>query len=112
METIQKATENLIHAIKTSDIYTRYLKCEAALDKFPGMFERIAELRKATIAAYHDPDNKDLLALSDLLGRQYGEIQKIPEVNAYLEAEEELMRALQNIDSGIISALNLRVPNI
>lgn len=107
---ITECTESLIRSIRESGVYEAYHSAAAELDRFPGMFDRIMDLRKRTIAVYHDPDNDDLLESSEDLVDEYEELQKIPEVNAFLEAEEELIRILQTVSESVIDCVDLRTP--
>ncbi|MEE3419597.1 MAG: YlbF family regulator [Lachnospiraceae bacterium] len=109
---LETATLNLVRAIGQSEVYKQYEACAKNLDQFPGVLEKIAEFRRATIAQYHNPDNSDLLGSSDKILEDYSEIQKIPEVNAFLEAEDALVRALQQINSQIAGAVDMKVPNL
>lgn len=109
---LEAATEALVDAISRSEVYRNYEACASRLDKFPGVAEKIADFRRTTIDSYHDPDNSDLLGSSDKILEDYSEIQKIPEVNAFLEAEDALVRALQQINTQIVGAVDMKIPNL
>lgn len=109
---LEIATDELVGAISQSEVYRHYEICARALDQFPGAAEKISEYRRTTIARYHDPENSDLLGSSDKILEEYSEIEKIPEVNAFLEAEDALVRALQQINSRIVGAVDMKIPNL
>ena len=103
---------NLIEAIRNSSSYKEYTKCEAELARFPGMPEQIMDLRKQTIELYDSGDEETVKSGTECLGLKYEEIQRIPEVNAFLEAEENLVRILQDISTGVSGSMNLLTPDL
>ncbi|WP_274940836.1 YlbF family regulator [Chordicoccus furentiruminis] len=107
---IEECTEKLVDSIRNSSDYRRYLECEEALEKFPGVFDQVMELRKKTIELYQDPDNGNLMENSDELGKEYERLEKLPEVNAFLEAEEDLVRILNNVSASVVNSVKMRVP--
>lgn len=107
---ISLATDQLISAIQQSETYRNYVICEAKIKEMPGMAEKIAELRNATIEAYNDAATDDLVESSDRISSQYEELQKIPEVIAFLDAENDLVRVLQKISVKIISSVDMLIP--
>ncbi len=109
---IEHAAGILKKTILKSETYRNYLNSTLVLQKSPGLLERIEELRKATIQTYHDPDNQDLAESSDRLLEQYGELERNPAVSAYLEAEDELIRTLRNVQTEIIGDLEVHSPQI
>ena len=108
---IELKTKQLIDAIKASDLYIQYETSCRALDGYPGVFDRLMELRMKTIALYENATEEELLEGSDALAEQYEELQKIPEVNAFLESEEELAHTLRKISAVVLKAVNMRLPN-
>ena len=111
-KTISGSVLDLIDSIRNSDDYREYTRCEAVLRKYPGMLEQIMDLRKQTIELYHMEDEEALMRGTEELDRKYEEIQKIPEVNSFLEAEEAILRILQDISTRVTDALNLFTPDI
>ena len=107
---IIECTDQLIESIMTSTDYMDYRRSHKALGQFPGVIDQIMELRKQTIELYHTEEEEDILAGTEELGRQYEELQRIPEVNAFLEAEEELVRVLKEVSGKIINSVELQVP--
>ncbi len=47
---------------------------------------------------------------SDELGKEYERLEKLPEVNAFLEAEEDLVRILNNVSASVVNSVKMRVP--
>lgn len=109
---IHAETQRMINAIKTAPVYSRYRAAIASLDKYPGVFDRIMELRTETIRLYNDSEATDVMESSERLSRQYEELQKYPEVNEFLEAEEDLVHILKSAMREVAGSLDLHVPDI
>ncbi|MDO4619882.1 MAG: YlbF family regulator [Lachnospiraceae bacterium] len=109
---IRENADRLIEAIRNSSDYRNYQKCEAALDRFPGVFDQIMELRKKTIELYESVESGDLSETTEALRNEYEQLEKIPEVNAFLEAEENIVQILKELNCDLFNAVTIRVPNI
>ncbi|MCH4038414.1 MAG: YlbF family regulator [Eubacteriales bacterium] len=109
---IDEARDNLINTIKSAPVYTKYNESIKALDKYPGVFNQIMNLRTETIHLYHDQEGEDLIEASERLAQKYEELQKFPEVNAFLEAEEDLVGELKRLMRYVASSMELHVPNL
>lgn len=109
---VWKCTDNLINAIKNGNDFREYHRCRGVLEQYPGMLERIMDLRKQTIELYNTEDEEELSAGTESLDSQYEELQKIPEVNAFLESEEAIVRLLQNVSGAVTEAMGLTTPDM
>lgn len=109
---IRESVEKLIDSIQTSSEYQTYLSCEEALMQYPGMLDRILDLRRKTIETYNDPDKSDLVGVSEQLLAEYEELERIPAVNAYLEAEEEVVRILREVSRAVTGNVRLKMPEL
>ncbi|MCR5293824.1 MAG: YlbF family regulator [Lachnospiraceae bacterium] len=112
MDAIEKSTIQLVESIRQSDIYLHYLACEQSLKAYPGTMKQLDSLRSDIVAMYSDSDGDELLERSEELSREYREMQKIPQVNAYLEAEAELCQEVRDIYKEIVSSIGIRVPDL
>lgn len=110
-KTVQAATEHLISVIRKSDLYERYQKSAAALEASPEIFERLMDLRMKTIRLYEEAPEEELYEESDKLSSDYEELQKIPEVNEFLETEEELAGLLRTVSERVLQSMNMRLPS-
>lgn len=108
----RECAERLTAAVKESPVYTRYLKSAEELKTIPGAFERVMDLRRQTIGAYHGREGGDLAESSDLLAGRYAELEDVPEVYEFLDAEEELVRMLQELYRMLIRSINLYMPDL
>lgn len=107
---IRDCVDTLIDLICQSRDYCEYQKCVSALDEYPGTLERIMELRKKTIETYNNPDSTDLLACTGELLGECEALQRIPEVNAFFEAEEEMVHVLREVYRRVMDCVRLKTP--
>lgn len=107
---IRECADQLIEAIRLSEENLHYHRTVEALEKYPGLFERIMELRRRTIELYHETEGSDLIESSEELGQEFAEIERLPEANAFLEAEEELVHVINQLTEEIASAVDLHTP--
>lgn len=111
-EKIRECMSALIEAILSSGDYRDYKRCEEELSQYPGMLETIMDLRKQTIELYRCSSEDEFIAGTEELGRKYEVIQKYPEVNAFLEAEDAILRMLQDVSTGVSDAVIRLTPEI
>ena len=109
-KSIKEASANMVRTIRESEVYRHYLECADALNSMPGVLDRVMELRAQTIDVYHGTDSDDFIEKSDHLAELRDERQKIPEVDAFLEAEEELVHTLQEVSGELSRAIRLYIP--
>lgn len=107
---IEHATGILKKTILKSSTYQTYLQCTNVLKKRPDLMRQVQEMRKATIESYHNPDNQDLTDSSDQILARFGDLRKSPEVIAYLDAEDELIRTLQQIYKDVLAGMKINLP--
>ncbi len=107
---VERMARLMSETIRNSRVYRRYERSVEVLKAEPGIFERIMELRNRTIDVYHDPESRDLDANTDVLSPMLEELQKKPEVRSFLEAEEDLIRLLQDVNRDLFFSLDLVVP--
>lgn len=110
MSSIEKSTEELIASVKDGTVYKRYRKCEKALKKYPGLSEKLDKLRGDIYDLYNGSDSKELLENTEELQRMYREMHKIPEVNAYLEAETELCMQVRRVYRRLVGEVGIEPP--
>lgn len=110
-QTLKVETYRLIEVIRDSRTYTRYRNSVEALKKYPDIMNRLMDLRQKTIDLYEHAGEDVLVAESERLAGAYEELQKMPEVNEFLEAEEALVRALQTITDKVLDSIDMVTPN-
>ncbi len=112
MNEIDISTNKLIESIKHGDAYRHYLACEKALNVYPELEEQLDNLRRDTVKMYSTMSGDELLAHCDELTKRHQEMQKIPEVNAYIEAEAELCSEVRRVYRTVIESIGIRMPGV
>lgn len=112
MTFIDTCTDMLISAIKNGSVYKQYCQALDAVNKIPGLKERVDELRCLNYRIQNDNEAINLYETIDDLDERMEELCKISEVNQFLEAELELCRLLQKISTAIHQGINLDVPDL
>lgn len=110
MGEINESIERLLAAIKTSEEYLEYRKQEELITANPELWERVNMLRANNFRMQNDKSNEDLIERAERLGEEFAELRKIPEVNAYLDAELALCKVLQNVCRTLIEGIEIQVP--
>ena len=105
MNDIELSTGKLIESIRKGEAYQRYVACEKALRVYPELEEQLDKLRRDTIEMYSTMSG-------DELTRRHQEMQKIPQVNAYIEAEAELCSEVRRVYRSVIDAIGIRMPGM
>ena len=100
----------LVQSIKNCSAYKQYRKSERDLRKYPGLGEKLDLLRGDIFEMYSNSPGDEMLENAEQLERTYQEMQKIPEVNAYLEAEADLCRQIRDIYMRLIREVGIHLP--
>ena len=110
MDRIDRMTEELLQAVLCSDIYQEYLEQEEKLQADPALHERVDRFRAENFRMQQE-NPSDLFAASEAVSERSAELRKIPEVNAYLEAELAVNRLMQRICGTLAAGIGLNVPD-
>lgn len=110
MDGIQAKTDELINCIQRGEVYERYEKALARLEQQQELKDKINQFRRLMFRLNSENSEIDLFEETDRVEQEYQELQKIPEVNAYLEAELELCRLLKTIEQRINGAIEIHLP--
>lgn len=60
----------------------------------------------------NDDTQGDLYDITDEVENRYEKLRKVPEVNAYLEAELDVCRMLQQVQEQFRNGIDLNIPNV
>lgn len=112
MGSIEHSTKELIESVKNGSAYKRFKKCEKALVKYPGLSEKLDQLRADIYRLYDSSGSEELLDRTEELQKMYREMHKIPEVNAYLDAETELCMEVRGIYRRLVGEIGIDPPVI
>lgn len=109
MREIDECVNALLDCIHESSIYQNYLQCEKALSETPDLKKEVDDYRSVIYRMHQEEDWFDV---SERLERQYAELRKKPEVNAYLEAELDLCKVIQRVAARICGSLDMQIPEM
>ena len=112
MNKIQECVEKLLEVIREDSVYQRYLACEEMLKSNPELKKQIDEFRVAVFHMNNDDTQGDLYDITDEVENRYEKLRKVPEVNAYLEAELDVCRMLQQVQEQFRNGIDLNIPNV
>ena len=104
MDNIQSATENLIEAVRESQEYRTYLRYENILASQPELMHRVDEFRAENYELNNRAEDIDLFEAVDHFESKYRDLRRIPEVNAFLEAELSLCKRIQKVQDDLFEA--------
>lgn len=112
MDIIERNVQILISVIRQSSVYKEYKKQEEILSKQPELKERVNRFRAGNYRTQHEPQKEFLFEKMDELVKESEELRKIPEVNAYLDAELALCRLLQKTTRELTCGIGLDIPDL
>jgi cell fate (sporulation/competence/biofilm development) regulator YmcA (YheA/YmcA/DUF963 family) len=112
MDAISRNIQILLSVIKQSDTYQEYQKQEQLIRMHPDLKTRVDALRATNFRLQNDVFCEELLDKTDQLSRDFVELRKIPEVNAYLDAERALCKQVQTICRTLIEGIDIDLPEL
>ena len=112
MDRIQMCVDSLLEAIREGETYQRYRKGEEKLMEKPELREKIDEFRVAVFRLNNDNGNEDLYESIDRFEKEHQEFRKNPIVNEYLEAELDVCKMMQRINSRIQGGVDIHIPQV
>ena len=110
MDEITERVYALTEAMKENRDYQRYLFLEAELQKNRELKKQVDEFRLRNY--YLQESDVDLYEAVDVVDREFQERQKIPVVNAYLDAELSVCKMIQRVLETISQEVQIAEPEI
>ena len=107
---VDACTDKLVKSILESRAYRRFIRAQENLDKRPDLKEQINQYRTDIFKLYEEGADEDLIDTSDILEKKFQSMQKIPEVNAYMDAETEIIRMVREIYQRLITETGVEEP--
>ena len=112
MDTIEENIENLLEAVRRSDVYQEYQKQSRRLNQNPELKNRVDTFREENFRFQNESDKERLFPDVEDVIRESAQLRKNPEVNAYLDAELALCRLVQKICRSVTEGIDIDVPNM
>ena len=110
MDEITERVYALTEAMKENRDYQRYLFLEAELQKNRELKKQVDEFRLRNY--FLQESDVDLYEAVDEVDREFQELQKIPVVNAYLDAELSVCKMIQRVLETISQEVQIAEPEI
>ena len=110
MDEIGERVQALTEAIRRNEAYRRYLSLEAELKKDTDLKKQVDLFRKRSYELQES--ETDWFDAADRLEAEFREIQKIPMVQAYLEAELSVCKMVREIMEKISEEIQIAEPEI
>ncbi|MDO4273090.1 MAG: YlbF family regulator [Eubacteriales bacterium] len=112
MDAINRNIQVLLSVIKRSEVYKEYKKQEANLERNPELKARVDQFRADNFRLQNESDRENLFSVAELLAKESSQLRKMPEVNAYLDAELALCKMMQKICRSLTEGIEIHVPDL
>lgn len=112
MDLINKNIQLLISVIKKSETYKEYKKQENVISQNPELQERVDQFRANNFKMQNESGKDNLFDVAEHLTRESAELRRIPEVNAYLDAELAICRMMQRVCKELTEGLDIHTPDL
>ena len=112
MDEITKSINALLAAVKDSEEYRTYKKQEEILSRNPELWQRVDQFRSNNFKLQNEANRDELFSVVEQLSRESKELRRIPEVNAFLDAELALCKLLQRICRSLTEGIDMHVPEL
>ena len=110
MDGINRNIHMLIQSVKKSSVYKEYRLQEGILNQNPELAERVHQFRADNFRLQNEEDRSNMFHLAEVLSRESEELRRIPQVNAYLDAELALCRMMQRICRTLTEGIEMDIP--
>lgn len=107
---IESSLEALISSIKNSEVYRNYLSASKAVNRVPGLQERIDEYRRNNFLLQMNNEGEELLQKLEAFELETAAFRSEPLVDRFLCAERDFVRLKQDIDNKMLVELEFSVP--
>ncbi|MBQ8304884.1 MAG: YlbF family regulator [Blautia sp.] len=108
LDEIERSTWELLQEIRESAVYRTYRQEEERLAADPALRERVKQFRGANFHLHQGGSDVDMQRVYE----ESASLQKIPQVNAYLEAELALCRLVQKVCRTLTEGIDFDAPEL
>lgn len=103
---VETALKELIDAILDSPEYKKYDQQLAVMREHPDLKRQVDEFRHENFLMQRCGESDELFDKMDEFSRRYEDFRKNPMVEAFLGAELDFCRMIQDINQDIVEAVN------
>ena len=112
MNEIKDCIDALLAAIRNSEEYQEFVKYKEELEQDPELLERVNAFRGNNFRLQNEANRDELFRVTEQLNRESRELRKIPQVNAFLDAELALCKLMQKICKTLTEGIDLDIPEL
>ena len=112
MNEIKDCIDALLAAIQNSEEYQEFVKYKEELEQDPELLERVNAFRGNNLRLQNEANRDELFRVTEQLNRESRELRKIPQVNAFLDAELALCKLMQKICKTLTEGIDLDIPEL
>lgn len=112
MNEIKDCIDALLAAIQNSEEYQKFVKYKEELEQDPELLERVNAFRGNNFRLQNEANRDELFRVTEQLNRESRELRKIPQVNAFLDAELALCKLMQKICKTLTEGIDLDIPEL
>ena len=109
MNEIKDCIDALLAAIQNSEEYQEFVKYKEELEQDPELLERVNAFRGNNFRLQNEANRDELFRGTEQLNRESRELRKIPQVNAFLDAELALCKLMQKICKTLTEGIDLDI---
>lgn len=106
MNRVNTALKELVAAILDSPEYREFDRQLSVMKNYPELKSQIDAFRQENFTLQHSTDPEELLDKVDEFSKRYEEFRRNPMVEAFLSAELDFCRMVQDINQEILEAVN------
>lgn len=103
---VETALKELIDAILDSPEYKKYDQQLAVMREHPDLKRQVDEFRHENFLMQRSAESDELFDKMDEFSKRYEDFRKNPMVEAFLGAELDFCRMIQDINEEIVEAVN------
>lgn len=112
MDKIEESVEMLLQVIRGSEVYMDYKKQEEKIMSNPELLDRVNQFRAKNYRLQKEAESQGLFRVAESIVKESSQLRKIPEVNAYLDAELALCKLLQKIGRTVTEGIDMMIPEL
>ena len=112
MDKIDEGVRMLLQIIYDTQIYREYRRQEEELRLDAQLYQRVMSFRERNFRLQNNAVDGAIIQVADSIYHESRELRKIPQVNAYLDAELALCKMMQRIARTMVNGLEIDIPDI
>ena len=112
MSEIKECIDELLVAVRGSEVYQDFVKYRDLLKENPELMNRVNTFRGNNFRLQNEANRDELFRAMEQLNRESRELRRDPLVNAFLDAELALCKLMQKIGKTLTEGIDLDIPEL